>query len=138
MIPPVWLNRTRAAKSANAVFGPEESAMTTSRGASWEGVASNFAVNVPVWFAKGILTHVVVLGEVLMHSGITMKLQTVAEAEFGAIAGAVAVDLRQRIPSGVCSVAGIAGVGFLVGVVGGDDELAPQLTGSPVAGIGVV
>ena len=58
----------RQAKSPNTVFGPEESAMTTSSGAPSEGVASNVAVKVPVWFANGVLTQVLMTG-VVMHTG---------------------------------------------------------------------
>src|SRR4026209_1082843 len=78
---PSVLNRTRQAKSPNALFGPEESAITLSNGASKEGVASNVAVKVPVWFVNGVLTQTLMAG-VVMHaagetSGTTLKLHTV-------------------------------------------------------------
>src|SRR5438552_11570019 len=87
---PVAENRARQAKSPNAVLGPEESAITLSNGASREGVASNVAVKVPVWFANGVLTQVLIAG-VVMHaagetSGTTLKSHTVAEPSVSSIA----------------------------------------------------
>src|SRR5688572_27231249 len=103
------LNRTRTAKSAKAVFGPDESAITLSITAM-EGVASQVAVKMPVWLANDVLTQAPRAG-VVKHSATTLKLQTVADPSVSTIAPqwfrfvtAPAVGRKAKSMPTVCSV----------------------------------